>query len=208
MAALPEKEASSVVIRFIIIPEGYDRNGWKFFAQTISSWCKGVGGKSSQSSGNQVQGQKQVVKNIEQKVPEVRVIEKQPPKASDISKLMGDWKKAFVCEKEKVSDRWNLIQLELSKWLECNITLIPFQINRAAFFCQNLDKADYLSGNLLLKSGVEVYLSRWVPEANSIKSHRFFFPGGWISIEGLPFYLWREEVFLKIAENFGGLIDS
>lgn len=31
--------------RFIIIPEGFDRNGWIHFAQIISTCCKGVGEK-------------------------------------------------------------------------------------------------------------------------------------------------------------------
>lgn len=73
--------------------------------------------------------------------------------------------------------------------LNAELFLMPFQLNKAVFFCHNRDKAEYFMGKLLLNSGVSVLLSKWCPEVNSVKGQRFFFKGGWVAVEGLPFYL-------------------
>lgn len=40
-----------------------------------------------------------------------------------LSLLMGDWKKAFICERVRVADGWDNIQVELANVLECRIIL-------------------------------------------------------------------------------------
>ncbi|KAK9284215.1 hypothetical protein L1049_023384 [Liquidambar formosana] len=163
--------------------------------KAISSCCKGTGNRAGSSKACHLQDKgAQVRKKIRLAFHNGGPVKKDLNER-DVSRLMGDWKKAFICARERVADGWDMIQVELANLLECQIFLIPFQLNKVVFFCCNMDKADYFTGKILLRNGVNVFLSRWSPGVNSIRGHRFMFKGGWVSIEGLPFHLWREDVF-------------
>lgn len=51
-------------------------------------------------------------------------------------------------------------------------------MNRAVFFLNDLDKACYFLGRVILKSDLIVTLEEWESEVNSIKSQRFSYSGG------------------------------
>ena len=53
---------------------------------------------------------------------------------------------------------------------------------------------------------MSVKLQHWKLEANGIRS-KVSFLGGWIAIEGLPFHLWKLEVFKKIEDSCGGFLE-
>lgn len=202
--------------RFIAIPEGYDQKGWRLFAQFVTEGCsQGVDKLKSNvftKSTEQIVTDRNAfaaVKVVDSgdSAPAYAEVKKDASAGRALARLEGDWRKAFVCERERISDSWAMIQAELCKLLECNLMLMPFQINKAIFFCNNVDKVHYFLGRVFLKSELKVVLEEWEAEVNSIVGQRFYFNEGWIAIEGLRFHLWRWEVFSRIADNFGGLIE-
>ncbi|KAK9269656.1 hypothetical protein L1049_001434 [Liquidambar formosana] len=115
---------------FIIIPEGYDRYRWKHFAQAISFCCKGTGNKAGSSIVRHPQDKRVQVRKEVQLAPDnggpgadkaavgaerLFAAHRLPSYNASgggaqlnnvraASLLVGNWKKAFVCEREKASD--------------------------------------------------------------------------------------------------------
>lgn len=140
--------------RFIVIPGGTDGLEWRYFVDFIRGFLKSDKKISSQEV-NRACGF--MVPNRTQKLTQEAEVKKSLARSS-VSRLIGDWKKFFVCEREKLCPNWQMIQEELSKLLECDILLMSFQINKVGFYCQNMDKAWYFLGKAFLKSGVAVNL--------------------------------------------------
>ncbi|KAK9274562.1 hypothetical protein L1049_021811 [Liquidambar formosana] len=181
--------------RFIVIPSGADGRGWQHFADCIKSFLKndfdkkGSSNNISQACLHKVPIINPSSSNAFQVSSSFNAGKENPSSSKIVLRLIGDWKKFFVCEREKLGDNWRMIQAELCKLLEFEVLLMPFQINKAVFFCHDIDRAMYFLGRVLLKSGMAVILSEWGLIVNSTRSQRFCFNGGWISIEGLPFHL-------------------
>lgn len=85
--------------------------------------------------------------------------------------------------------------------------MYPFGQGRALFFCSSIDEAFTTASFRSIKTqGTVVYLSRWGELVNTIDPMTSRFEG-WNSDKGLPFNLWNQRCFDRIANMLEGLID-
>lgn len=119
----------------------------------------------------------------------------------------GLWSHAVVCFREQGWDPWWKIQKSLSMMVNLKIVLKPYQSDKAIFFCQSVKEAEDLGriGRLTLEGHIRIKLEKWSTSINP-REDRLLFWGGWLGIEGLPFHLWKHEVFEKIGQQCGGLV--
>ncbi|KAM7473297.1 hypothetical protein LguiB_020540 [Lonicera macranthoides] len=114
----------------------------------------------------------------------------------------------MVCLREKVEDSWMSIQRTMNKFFKTNIQLKPFQADKALFVCSSEEELQkFASMNFAFLEGPLVIRFRRWDEEDCYRESKITCTGGWISVSGLPLNMWKTEVFKKIADCCGGLLE-
>ena len=124
------------------------------------------------------------------------------------SKESYSWGSVVVCERKVVHQSWREVESSLRNLLGSDISLSPFQCNKALFVCQNEEEAKKIAllGAIAMKEYPEVKLAGWWESLNSNQRLEVSY-GGWVALEGLPPHLWTKKFFQDIGEACGGLAD-
>ncbi|KAK9951569.1 hypothetical protein M0R45_007007 [Rubus argutus] len=130
-----------------------------------------------------------------------------------VSSLKGDnsrWQCSVVCKRKSLMSSWTKISNEISAILDKDVVLYPFQCNKALLFCSNEEEADWVArhNKIMVNNQNEVYLRKWKQNCNFHGKRKFVSFGGLIEIEGLPFNLWRKEIFKQIGDACGGYLET
>lgn len=120
----------------------------------------------------------------------------------------GSWNRAVVCRRFSMADSWEAIEQRLESRFKAKFRIQPFQDDKAVFMCYNFTETDELGamGFCKFEENLYVQLSKWVPSLNK-RLDVLACNGGWVRICGLPFHMWRMDVFEKIGECCGGCIE-
>ncbi|KAK9938232.1 hypothetical protein M0R45_014984 [Rubus argutus] len=128
---------------------------------------------------------------------------------SQLSKEYKDtWGCAVVCERQTAFQSWKCIEKCLSKWLQREVDLVPYQNNRAFFVCKNCEDVEMIvkQGKIPLRGQSEVLLYEWADALmNNLKKVVSY--GGWIAVKGLPLHWWSTKFFKRIGDACGGLLE-
>ncbi|KAM7465492.1 hypothetical protein LguiB_013054 [Lonicera macranthoides] len=114
----------------------------------------------------------------------------------------------IVCTRERLWDGWADIQESLNKKFNRCFVLKPFQPDKAMFYCEDRNDAEFFEWNkiIALGDGLTVCTQSW-NRAPVAMNKKLSFTRGWLCIEDLPLKWWTREVFELIGKRCGGLLE-
>ncbi|KAF8404271.1 hypothetical protein HHK36_009153 [Tetracentron sinense] len=124
----------------------------------------------------------------------------------------GRWTEAVVCSirgSEEI-DNWEEVSKIIGQLLpeESEITLFPFEANRAIFHTTKPSQLYTLCTDRTfpLSSTNLVGFHRWWPASNTLSSTGLSKPR-WVALRGIPFHLWVPMILNSIGTICGGLVE-
>lgn len=117
-----------------------------------------------------------------------------------------DWSRVVVCTRESLWSEWSLVQKAINKKFTTNITLRPFQPDKAMFRCKSEEEAKAIcrKGVFFMEGPYAIHLQQW-NKCDTQLNKKVSFTGGWVEILDLPLNWWNKEVLWRIGEVCGGL---
>ncbi|RZC68377.1 hypothetical protein C5167_031632 [Papaver somniferum] len=119
------------------------------------------------------------------------------------------WDHAIIIEASKAVISWNSTGMALSKRFSVsgNFDIFPFENNKAFFFSSEKDKFKMINKGFWDFEGLTVRLYPWWSAVNTISLSEKEEKGQWIQIHGVPFNHWSNDLYKKIDDIFGGLME-
>ncbi|KAI7984378.1 hypothetical protein LOK49_LG15G01831 [Camellia lanceoleosa] len=175
----------------IIIPAGADGQRWQAMAtmleriihggfrvldveRNVRSTDKGGHNNKNQFDFSSRKGDSEGNRSILQETGANRAVSyadvlKSRSNSLDGNNFFLEIRKMVVCTRMNFFDEWAQIEKELNRSFKTSIVLRPFQLNKAMFFAQNSDEADYYGtqGVCFFHKSIAVRLDRWSEEVFS-----------------------------------------
>ncbi|KAI5349821.1 hypothetical protein L3X38_002710 [Prunus dulcis] len=201
------------VVRSVVVPQGRNNFGWVLMRENSETILTGrinsnmvnpaVEADCFASSGKGRSVGKTYKEAVESENGHERM-------ATENNTTVGNsnWSWVVACERQVLHQTWSDIRLALTSWLDKEVELFPYQINRAFFVCDSKEEAIRVNntGKLAVEGQTDVLLYSWERglENNIPKIVSY---GGWLGVSGLPMHWWRKDFFERIGNECGGLIE-
>lgn len=197
------------VVKSVIVPQGPHNEGWILLKENLEAILTG---KEKRSFVTGARGGSRVSCSASNKTykeaVETRPVAEALEKKSVLPDDTSNWSWVVVCERQVVHQSWNDIRAALRVVLKKDVTLFPYQVNRAFFTCDSKLEALKVSriGRVAVEKQTDVWLFSW-EQGSKNNTHKIVSYGGWIGISGLPMHWWSKKFFERIGEECGGLIE-
>ncbi|XP_019054170.1 PREDICTED: uncharacterized protein LOC104602313 isoform X1 [Nelumbo nucifera] len=188
--------------QLVCLPEGQAKQGWKMVAGALDDFDQ----KKWEFSNTEEQTMRKEQKSGEVSESQTGKAnqQKQTKRITPITvRRNGDWFKRKVAKvKTEVKDWEEVLQILLETLQpKEKITLIPFEKNKAI-----LDMAELQTVSRILETNLgQIAVENWSPSCNELNISQKTIV---IKILGLPFNLWQEHIFHKIAVACGGVLEG
>ncbi|KAL6279762.1 hypothetical protein ACE6H2_016643 [Prunus campanulata] len=196
-------------LRSVIVPQGRDNIGWVLMKENLEVILTGRSNSNRANSSAEADYNTSYGRSRELgKTYKEAVQNEKEPERNNTMAGKSNWSWVVVCERQVLHQAWSDIRMALSSWLDEEVELFPYQINRAFFVCESKTEAMRVSciGKLVVEGQTDVLLYSWERglENNIPKIVSY---GGWLGVSGLPMHWWRKDFFERIGNKCGGLIE-
>ncbi|KAK9112007.1 hypothetical protein Scep_019526 [Stephania cephalantha] len=101
---------------------------------------------------------------------------------------------------------WSMIEYMLGAGLQRGVTLHPFGVDKALFYCISSQEKEKLISQGKSMGGILIdRIEGWSLTQHS--SHQISYHDTWICLECLPINLWNMHTYQSVGSHFGGLVE-
>ncbi|BFG14753.1 hypothetical protein CerSpe_010270 [Prunus speciosa] len=201
------------IVKSVVIPRGRHDSGWIQVRENLEGILTG------RNRPSRHRGPESVVKTdlrvsgtvsgkTYKEAVQTEEAAQEKEKGTGTSDDTSNWSWVVVCERQVLHQSWDDIRKALEGWLEKDVKLFPYQINRAFFTCDSKLEAMTVtsSGKLALEGQTDVLLYSW---EHGLKNNapKIVSYGGWLGITGLPMHWWTKNFFQRIGMECGGFLE-